>query len=86
MTSLELVTSPLKMPSLTSPYNRLVFTTIEDKMNKEKIWCADGVRTNNTTRMPNTFVYAGVEISVLNVSIHVKLIKYNTVCHKLRGS
>jgi hypothetical protein len=55
-------------------------------MNKEKIWCADGVSTNNTTRMSNTFVYAGVEISVLNVIIVVKLIKYNSVCHTLRGS
>jgi hypothetical protein len=48
-------------------------------MNKEKIWCADGVSSNNTTRMSNTSVYVGVEISVLNVSIGVKLIKYNTV-------
>jgi hypothetical protein len=55
-------------------------------MNKEKIWCGDGVSTNNTTRMSNTFVYAGVEISVLNVSIGVKSIQYNTVCHTLRGS
>lgn len=55
-------------------------------MNKEKIWCADGVSTNNTTRMSSTFVYADVEISVLNFSVDVKLIKYNTECHTLRGS
>jgi len=52
---------------------------------QEKIWRAHGVSTNNTT-MSNTFVYAGVEISVLNNSIGVRLIKYNTVCHTLRGS
>jgi hypothetical protein len=34
MTSLELVTSPYKMPSLTSPYNRLVFTTMR-KQNEQ---------------------------------------------------
>jgi len=55
-------------------------------MNKEKIWCADGVSINNTTRMSKTFVWAAVDISVLNVSIGVKLIKYNTVRHTLRGS
>ena len=55
-------------------------------MNKEKIWCADGVSTNNTTRMSNTFVCDCIEISVLNVTIGVILMKYNTMCHTLRGS
>lgn len=36
--------------------------------------------------MSKTFVWAGVEISVLNVSIGVKLIKYYTARHTLRGS
>jgi hypothetical protein len=48
-------------------------------MKKEKIWCADGVSTNNRTMMSNTFVCAGVEISVMNVSTGVKFSKYNKV-------
>ena len=36
MTPLELVTSPFKTPSLTSPYNRLVFATMRRKNEKRK--------------------------------------------------